>query len=166
MLKHGKAVIAGLSIAAATATAFSITAAGASTAAPRHSSATTLKLLVHGGSLTPVNVTGAKAFPRTGDELILVEPVYATARPKRVIGHAYITATFVTPVISPPAGLRDEVTLVLQRGAIELAGVTTANPSTLAVTGGTGIYRDARGQASVTTRRGKGNPASITLRLS
>jgi hypothetical protein len=35
----------------------------------------------------------------------------------------------------------------------------------LAVTGGTGIYQNARGQATVTTGPGKSNRASITLSL-
>jgi hypothetical protein len=57
------------------------------------------------------------------------------------------------------------VTLVLKHGDIELAGVTTGDPSAIAVTGGTGIYQNARGQAIVKTRPGKGSPASVTLTL-
>jgi hypothetical protein len=165
MHKHTKRLLAAVSIAAA-AIAFAVTGLGTSMASPRVTSLATLKLILHGGSLTPVNVTHAKVFPQTGDELILVQPVYAAAHSQRVIGHAYITATFVTPAISPPAGLREQVTLVLPGGAIQLAGVTTGNPSAAAVTGGTGTYRNARGQATVTTARGKGNPASITVTFS
>ena len=59
----------------------------------------------------------------------------------------------------------DEVTLALRQGEIELAGVSKGNPFTLAVTGGTGSYQNARGQATVKIARGKSNPASITLNL-
>jgi hypothetical protein len=37
--------------------------------------------------------------------------------------------------------------------------------STLAASGGTGIYDDARGQSTGTTGAGKGDQASITLTL-
>ncbi|MGO8959499.1 MAG: hypothetical protein ACLQFR_19355 [Streptosporangiaceae bacterium] len=164
MLKHTKRLLTAGSIAAA-ATAIAVAGSAVSLASPRSGSPTTLRLLAHGGSLTVVNVTHSKAFPRTGDELILVQPVYAAAHPGKVIGHGFATATFVTPKISPPAGIRDEVTLVLTQGDIELAGVTAGQSSTLAVTGGTGIYQNARGEATVTTGPGKGNPASITLTL-
>jgi hypothetical protein len=164
MLKHTKRLLTAASVAAAV-TAIAVTGTAVSMASSQISSPTTLKLLVHGGSLTPVNVTHAKAFPQTGDELILVQPVYAAAHPRHVIGSAYITGTFVTKTISPPAGIREQVTLLLKQGAIELAGVTTGNPSTATVTGGTGIYQNARGQATVTTGPGQGNPASITLTL-
>lgn len=101
----------------------------------------------------------------TGDELILVQPVYAAAHPKQVIGRPYITGTFVTKTISPPAGIREHVTLVLRRSNVERAGVSTGNPFTMAVTGGTGSYQNARGQATVTTGPGAGNPATVTLAL-
>jgi hypothetical protein len=164
MLNHTKRLLTAASIAAAAA-AIAITGTAASMASPQTSSPTTLKLLMHGGSLTTVNVAHAKTFPQTGDELILVQPVYTAADPTQVIGHGYVTSTFVTPKISPPAGLREDVTLVLNQGDIELAGVTTGDPSTLAVTGGTGIYENSSGQATVTTGPGKGNPASVTLTL-
>jgi hypothetical protein len=164
MIKDAKRLLM-VAGAVAGAAGIALTGTAASMASPQISAPTTLRLLVHGGSLTLVNVAHAKAFPRTGDELILVQPVYAAAHPQRVIGHAYITGTFVTKTISPPAGIREEVTLVLRHGNIELAGVATGHPFKIAVTGGTGSYLNARDQAIVTTGPGQGNPASVTLTL-
>jgi hypothetical protein len=125
-VEEPQALVAGITVLAA-ASVIGATTAAASIASPQASTSVTLRLLVHGGSLTIVNVAGAKAFPSTGDELILVQPVYAAAQPRKVIGHAYITGTFATKTIAPPAGIRDEATLVLKAGDIELAGVSTGD---------------------------------------
>lgn len=164
MLNQTKRLLAAASIAVAAA-AIALTGTAEGMASPHPSSSTTLRLRVHGGSLSVVNVANSAGFPKTGDELILVQPIYAAAHPRTVIGHGYLTLTFVTKTTAPPAGLRDSVTLVLKRGDIELSGVGTGNPFTLAVTGGTGIYRSARGQATVTSGPGKDNPASVTVTL-
>ncbi len=54
---------------------------------------------------------------------------------------------------------------MLRQGEIDLAGIQASNPFKLAVTGGTGQYANARGQATVKLGTGKGNPATITLSL-
>jgi hypothetical protein len=164
MRTNTKRLLASATVLAA-ASVIGITSTAVSIASPAASTSMTLRLLVHGGSFTIVNVANRKAFPSTGDELILVQPVYAAGQPRKVIGHAYITATFVTKTIAPPAGIRDEVTLVLKAGDIELAGVSSGEKFTAAVTGGTGIYQGARGQASITTGSGQGNPASVKVTL-
>jgi hypothetical protein len=56
--------------------------------------------------------------------------------------------------------------LVLSQGQIDVAGVRgSSNTFQLAVTGGTGRFQNARGQADVTLLPGPGNKAMITLHL-
>lgn len=60
---------------------------------------------------------------------------------------------------------QDHATLILRQGEIDLAGIQASNPFKLAITGGTGLFANARGQATVKLGNGKGNPATITLSL-
>ena len=60
---------------------------------------------------------------------------------------------------------QDHATLVLKGGQVDAAGIQASNPFQLAVTGGTGRFQNARGQATVRLWPGKGNRAQITLSL-
>jgi hypothetical protein len=71
-----------------------------------------------------------------------------------------VTVTFVGRNVT-----QDHATLVLRQGEIDAAGIQASNPFKLAVTGGTGLFANARGQATVRLGTGKGNPATITLSL-
>ena len=46
---------------------------------------------------------------------------------------------------------------------MDAAGIQASNPFRLAVTGGTGRFQNARGQATVRLLPGKGNKAQVTL---
>ena len=161
MLKGTNRFRKGATITAAAAAAVMATAgiAAASVAAPSITSPTTIVLLAHGGSATFVNVAH-KTGPAIGDEVILKQPVFSPAHPTVVVGHGFVTVTFVGKNIS-----QDHETLVLRQGEIDVAGIQASNPFKLAVTGGTGQYANARGQATVKLGTGKGNPATITLSL-
>jgi len=60
---------------------------------------------------------------------------------------------------------QDHATLALRGGEVDAAGIQASNPFQLAVTGGTGRFQNARGQATVRLLPGKGNRAQITLSL-
>jgi hypothetical protein len=55
--------------------------------------------------------------------------------------------------------------LVLNDGQVDAAGIQASNPFQMAVTGGTGRFQNARGQATGRLLPGKGNWAQITLSL-
>lgn len=154
-----RTAIAASAVAMATAgVAVLVGVAGAST--PQITSPQTVKLNIHGGSATFVNASGKKGFA-IGDEIILQQPVFAAANPSKAIGHGYVTITFV----SKKNVSQLHATLILKAGDIDLGGVETGNPFTLPITGGTGLYQNARGEATVKTGPGKGNPATVTLNL-
>ena len=133
--------------------------AAASVAAPAITSPTKIVLHVQGGSATFVNVARKKR-PAIGDEVILKQPVFNPAHPKVVVGHGFVTVTFLGRNLT-----QDHATLVLRQGQIDAAGIQGSNPFKLAITGGTGLFANARGQATVKLGKGKGNPATITLTL-
>ncbi|HEX9515540.1 MAG TPA: hypothetical protein VF940_05115 [Streptosporangiaceae bacterium] len=161
MLKGKNRFRNGATIAAAAAAVVAATAgiAAASVAAPSITSPTTIVLHAHGGSATFVNVAH-KTGPAIGDEVILKQPVFNPAHPTVVVGHGFVTVTFLGKNLT-----QDHATLVLRQGDIDLAGIQASNPFKLAITGGTGLYANARGQATVKLGKGKGNPATITLSL-
>ena len=161
MLKGKHRFGKGAAAAAAAAAAVAATAgiAAASVSAPSITSPTTIVLLAHGGSATFLNVAHKKG-PAIGDEIILNQPVFNPAHPAVVVGHGFVTVTFLGKNLS-----QDHATLVLRQGEIDAAGVQGSNPFKLAITGGTGLYANARGQATVKLGKGKGNPATITLSL-
>ena len=155
------AVVAAVAIAGIAGNA--VTAASAASTAPVIKSASTMKVDVRGGSLTFVNVRRMKSFA-IGDEIVLTQPAFATARSAKVIGHSYVVVEFLTRAAS-----RVDATLVLKNGSIELSGINPSSggstPFTLAVVGGTGSYDNARGQATVKTGSGKANPAAFSISL-
>jgi hypothetical protein len=160
MPKNYKRLIAAVSVAAA-ASAVIATTAAASTA-PQAAAVTTLSLQARGGTFTSVNVTHATSFPEVGDELMVSQPVYQAAHPKQLAGHLYLIITFVAKAM-PPAGTYQQATLVLKHGEILAAGMGSS--SLVAVTGGTGSYDNARGQARTRVLPGPGNRTDITVTL-
>jgi hypothetical protein len=149
------------SIAAATAVTVVATAgiAMASASGPAITSPETIKLHLHGGSVTFINIRHKKGF-LTGDEFIGAQPATSPAHPAQVIGHAYVTITLITKSTD-----RVQATLVLRQGQIDLSGIDVSDPFELAVTGGTGAFANARGEATIDSGNGKSNPATITLSL-
>jgi hypothetical protein len=119
----------------------------------------TITLHVRGGSATFVNVRQQKGYAR-GDEFIGGQPAYYPARPNQAAGHLYVVITLISA-----SATRDEATLTLRQGQLDLAGIEAASPFTLAITGGTGEFAGARGQATIKTGSGKDNPGTVTIRL-
>jgi hypothetical protein len=160
-----RAVVTG---AAAVAVAVVLATAGMAAATPAlpaasrsqpDTSSQTITLHVRGGSATFVNVRQKKAYAR-GDEFIGEQPAYYPTSPKQVAGHLYVVITLISA-----SSTRDEATLTLRHGQLDLAGIEAANPFTLAVTGGTGQFAGARGEATIKTGNGKDNPGTVTVRL-
>jgi uncharacterized protein (AIM24 family) len=162
MLKDKYRFRKGAAIAAAAAAVVAATAgiAAASVSAPRITSPTKIVLQARGGSATFVNVAH-KRGPAIGDEIILNQPVFNPAHPTVAVGHGYVTVT----LLGGKNLSQDHATLVLRQGEIDAAGVQGSNPFKLAITGGTGLFANARGQATIKLGTGKGNPATITLSL-
>ena len=151
----------GAAIAAASAALIAGTAgiAAASASGPNITRAVTMRLVIRGGTSTFVNVRHQKR-PGVGDEVILSQPVFSAAHPAQQVGHGWVTITLVGGNVS-----QDHATLVFRQGEVDVAGIQASNPFRLAVTGGTGRFQNARGQATVQTLPGKGNRARVTLSL-
>jgi hypothetical protein len=150
--------------AAVAAAAVAVIAAGsgiavASASGPQITTATTIRLLARGGTSTFVNVRH-QPKPAVGDEVILSQPIFSAAHPAQQVGHGWVTVTLVGGQAT-----QDHATLVLTGGQVDAAGIQASNPFQLAVTGGTGRFQNARGQATVHLLPGKGNRAQITLML-
>lgn len=156
--RFGRGAVIAAASAAVVAGAAGIAVASAS--APHITTAVTIRLEARGGASTFVNVRHLR-HPAVGDEFILTQPVYSAAHPSQLMGHGAVTVVFV----APPNITQDHATLVLKDGQIDVAGVQASNPFQLAVTGGTGRYQNARGQATVKLLPGPGNKTLITLSL-
>jgi hypothetical protein len=131
----------------------------ASASGPDITTATTIRLLASGGTSTFVNVRHQHK-PGVGDEIIVSQPIFRAANPAQQVGHGWVTVTLVGGRVS-----QDHATLVLKQGQVDAAGIQASNPFQLAVTGGTGRFQNARGQATVHLLPGRGNRAQITLTL-
>jgi hypothetical protein len=119
-----------------------------------------IRLEARGGTATFVNVRHL-SHPAVGDEVILAQPLFSAAHPSQLAGHG-----FVTVILLGRNSEQDHATLVLRQGEIDAAGVQgPGNTFQLAVTGGTGRFQNARGQADVKLLPGPGNKALITLHL-
>jgi hypothetical protein len=140
-------IVAGTGIAVASATGPNITRA------------TTIRLLIRGGTSTFINVRHQHR-PAVGDEVILSQPVFSAANPAQQVGHGWVTVTLVGGQVT-----QDHATIVLKQGQVDAAGIQASNPFRLAVTGGTGRFQNARGQATVRLLPGKGNKSMVTLSL-
>jgi hypothetical protein len=149
-------------VAAAAAAAVVVAGAGiavASASGPDITTATTIRLEARGGTATFVNVRHL-SHPAVGDEVILAQPIFRAADPDQMVGHG-----FVTVILVGRNSTQDHATLLLSQGEIDAAGVQASNPFQLAITGGTGRFQNARGQADVRLLSGPGNKALITLHL-
>lgn len=131
----------------------------ASAAGPNITRATTIRLVIRGGTSTFVNVRHQHR-PAVGDYIILSQPVFSAANPAQQVGHGWVTVTLVGGQAT-----QDHATIVLKQGQVDAAGIQASNPFRLAVTGGTGRFQNARGQATVQLLPGKGNRSRITLSL-
>jgi len=160
---HIKSKIGKGAIAAAVSAAVVLTGAGiavASASGTAITTATTIRLEARGGTSTFVNIRH-QSHPAVGDEFILAQPVFSAARPGELAGHG-----FVTVIIVGRNAAQIHATLVLRQDQIDTAGVQgSGNTFQLAVTGGTGRFQNARGQADVKLLPGPGNKALITLHL-
>lgn len=155
--RFGKGAIVAVASAAVVASAAGIAVASASV--PHIITATTLRLEARGGTATFVNVRHL-SHPAVGDEVILAQPIFSAAHPSQLVGHGWVTVTLVGAPVS-----QDHATLVLKYGQIDAAGIQASNPFQLAVTGGTGRFQNAAGQATVRLLPGPGNKALITVSL-
>ena len=143
-MKH--AVLIGI-LALVAAAVVAVTAQGRSTS--------TLTFVTKQTSFSQVDV-GKKGFS-IGDTFIFGEKLLANGK---VAGHDRIVCTHVA---NAKAGGESCVgTVVLAGGTIQLAGLSSEGPFSVAVVGGTGDYDGARGSARVSSGGAKGSLA-ITL---
>jgi hypothetical protein len=97
-----------------------------------------------------------------GDVEIARFTVFAPSSNTRPIGHAVLSCTFVSKTERSCIG-----TYVIPRGMILTAGVlTTRLLYTAAITGGTGLYDNARGTLTVTAKGLKPRRELLLFRLS
>jgi allene oxide cyclase len=134
--------------------AMAVGVAGAST--PDITSAQTVHLVARGGTSTFVD-TG-KAGPSIGDEVIINQPLFWASDPDQRAGTGHVIV-----VLEGKGGSQDQANLILAGGQLSLQGFQAGRPFTLAVTGGTGRYQNARGEADVTLLAH--NASHITLEL-
>ena len=137
-------------ITAAIATT-AVAGVGASDAKPAgaHATATTVHVIEHAITDTEIPTGGGKDVK--GNILTFNNPVYNVANTKQV-GH---DEGFCTR-IAPKQGIWECLwTTFLQAGQITVQGpyYDTRN-SVLSITGGTGAYRDSRGQMTLLSRNG------------
>ena len=88
------------------------------------------------------------------------QPIFSATNPAQQVGHGWVTVTLVGGQVT-----QDHATLALKGGQVDAAGIQASNPFQLAVTGGTGQFQNARGQATVRLLPGNANRAQITLSL-
>jgi hypothetical protein len=163
-----KKVAATLAGAGAVAVAGTFALAGGA-AAPSQATASTqqaahprtVTVYLRGGTGTALNLSGKPGG--IGDLTILNQPAYARSGGGNRIGSGVVT---IISVSKTQAQLHAD--LILPGGTIDVAGVEQqSNPFTLAVTGGTGTYQGARGEAIVKLLPGsaQANPAALTVYL-
>jgi hypothetical protein len=131
--------------------------AGASTSPTRHQQR--LVLVLRGGTSTFVD-TG-KQGPSVGDEVILNQGAFWASNGQRA-GRGIVKITLLGT--SNSSQTQDEANLVLAAGQIAVEGIQTSQRTfNLAVIGGTGAYRDARGQVRVTLLSQNASRAVVSL---
>jgi hypothetical protein len=150
------AILAGLVLCVVAV--MSVGLAGASAPSGHHGQ--TLRLVIRGGTTTFVD-TGKKG-PSVGDEVILNQNVFLASNPSKRVGKGIVKITLLGTANSSLT--QDEANVLLPAGQLSVQGVQTSGQSfSLAVTGGTGAYRDAHGQANVTL--GAHNTSRVTIEL-
>ena len=90
--RFGKGATIAAASAALIAGTAGIAAAGAS--GPNITRATTIRLMIRGGTSAFVNVRHQR-HPAVGDEVILSQPVFSAAHPAQRVGHGWVTVTLV-----------------------------------------------------------------------
>jgi hypothetical protein len=118
-------------------------------------SANALSFVTKQQSFAQIDV-GKKGFS-VGDSFIFVEQLLANGK---TVGHDRILCTHVANTRAN--GELCSGSVVLAGGTIQLAGLSSEGPFTVAVVGGTGDYAGARGTARVVSQNAKGSIA-ITL---
>jgi hypothetical protein len=102
---------------------------------------------LRGGKSTFID-TG-KTGPSPGDRVVLNQPAYFASDLSKQVGTGVVTVTLVGGANES----QDAATLVLPGGQIAVEGIQgNSNSFTLAVTGGTGAYQNARGQVHVSLK--------------
>lgn len=136
--------------------------ASASSPPTRHAaSGQTIALYCHGGTSAFLNLAH-KTGPAAGDENILSQPCYNNTSRSQLLGHGYVISTLVSK-----SAATGHAVVALKGGDLVATGLESFSGSsfTWAVTGGTGSYDGARGQAVIRPQSGKGNPAVVTITL-
>jgi len=131
--------------------------AGASTSPTQHQRQ--LVLVLRGGTSTFID-TG-KQGPSVGDEVILNQPAFWASNGQPA-GRGIVKITLLGT--SNSSQTQDEANLVLAGGQIAVEGIQTSQHTfNLAITGGTGAYRNARGQVQVTLLSHNASRAVVSL---
>jgi hypothetical protein len=150
-------------VAAAAGALFALLALVGSASAVRHDAATTtLRLIGHETANAQLDL-GAPG-PSLGDQAVFSGQLFGHGG-HRSIGHFEGTLTAVTPDAN--SRFLASVVLALPRGQITVQGelnFATQTKFVHAITGGTGAYRDARGEFHFHDT-GKGGVLAITLQL-
>jgi Allene oxide cyclase barrel like domain len=151
-------------LAATTATAVGLVLGVSPGAAGDHARVISLLSVEQGGNLVDVDQSGGRG-PTLGDQYIFTDGLYqwqGTRRGKRV-GTTHGIATITSPTTAFFTG-----TMSLPGGQIQGAGYFsfTAHVETIIVLGGTGRYRDAGGDVTITKLGGENsNNSSLVIRL-
>ena len=132
-----------------------LVAAAVVAVAAQGKSTSTLTFVTKQTSFAQVDV-GKKGFS-IGDSFIFVEKLMDGGK---VAGHDRIMCTHVANTKTDAESCTG--TVILARGTIQLAGLSSEGPFEVAVVGGTGDYVGARGSARVSSNGAKGALA-ITL---
>jgi hypothetical protein len=121
-----------------------------------------INLVMHGDAETLVDL-GPKGFSAADQEVVAV----TLFREGRKIGRGSSVCQFVQ-VTAKSAVDVCSVVLSLPAGQLTADGLVVSSPAgpgpyTLAITGGTGSYRTARGELTVTPRSGDTVPVTVRL---
>jgi hypothetical protein len=133
-----------------------LVAAAAVAVAAQGKSTSTLSFVTKQQSLTQIDV-GKKGFS-VGDSFVFVEQLLANGKS---VGHDRIVCTHVANTRSDAESCTG--TVELAGGTIQLAGLASEGPFTVAVVGGTGRYVGARGSARIVSQNAKGSIAIALL---
>jgi hypothetical protein len=151
-IRFGIAAFVCVSAIAAIGVAAAVGSSG-SRAAPQ----ATFQVVVTRALLTYVDL--GESGESVGDMLVQDSRLFNRALTRR-LGHSPISCVFVSPRAAP----RCNADAVFARGTIALQGVLDQPTFVFAVVGGTGIFRNARGEAHGRVLR-RGNRVLLTFRL-
>jgi hypothetical protein len=132
-----------------------LVAAAAAAVAAQGNSTSTLAYTTKQHAFTQVD-SGKKGFS-IGDAFIFSEQLLQNGKE---VGYDHIVCTHAANW--PSSAENCTGTVVLANGSLELAGLSTRGPFTVAVLGGTGNYAGARGTAKIISQGEKG---TLTISL-